>query len=235
MNKRDHERRIHPRVSGLDVEATVVAGDGTVACAVESLSAGGARVVGALRVAAGDRLRLLLGPRAGSHALEAKVLRTEHRGDGTAAVALVFQGVPAATQDAIQQLVLRSLERERAAAKWVLVLDDDAAIRAALERDLRAFGLSTRAVAAPLDLLRCLEDPALNVSVALVDLCLCHEDGSNVLSFLSEDYPRVRRIVMSGGRFDDLERCVASGHAQSLLHKPWNRRWLSQALGFERA
>jgi CheY-like chemotaxis protein len=235
MNKRDHEQRRHRRAGDVDIEATVVSDRETVTCSIESLSAGGARVVGALRVAVGDPVRVLLGlPGSGPRALEARVLRTEHRGDGTAAVAVMFRDVAPETEDAIQRLVLRSLERERAAATWVLVLDDDALVRAALERDLRSFGLSTRSVAAPLDLLRCLEDPALNVAVALVDLCLCHEDGTNVLSFLSEDYPRVRRIVMSGARLDDLERCVASEQAQTLLRKPWNRRCLAQALGLGR-
>src|SRR5205823_2063198 len=142
-------------------------------------SAGGAVVVGALGAVVGDPVRVLLAlGGGGADALEARVLRTHARGDGTSAVAVMFCDVAPATQDAIQQLVLRALERERAAATWVLVLDDDAAIRAALERDLRAMGLSTRAAAAPLDLLRCLEDPALDVAVALIDLCLCHEDGT---------------------------------------------------------
>jgi two-component system chemotaxis response regulator CheY len=232
MKKRDHERRRHPRVSGVDIEATVVTGDGAVTCSIESLSAGGARLVGGLRVAVGEEVRVLLGPHApGSGTLDARVLRTEHRGDGTSAVALMFRDAAPDTEDAIQRLVLRWLEREHASTDWVLVLDDDASIRAAIGRDLRALGFATRAMAAPLELLRGLEDPALNPMAAFIDLCLCHEDGANVLSFLSDDYPHIRRVVMSGTRHDELERCVDSERAHAFVHKPWNRRALARALG----
>lgn len=231
MTKRDLERRRYPRASAINLDAAVVAGGRTVVCSIESLSAGGMRVVGPLRVTPGEHVRVLLGSRGrSSRGLDAKVLRCEPRNDTTCTVALVFHHVTQATQDAIQQLVLRSLEHRPAEANHVLVLDDEPAIRAALDRELGVLGFAARSVAAPLDLLRYLGDPALEHATVLVDLRLCHEDGVNVLTFLSEDYPRIRRVVMSGACIDELERCVTCGRAHALLQKPFSRRDLVRVL-----
>lgn len=230
MKKGYRERRRHPRTGKVDIEAAVAPRAEADACPVEieSLSIGGALVTGPLQASVGERLRVMLG----SRELEARVLRTESRGDGSSAVALAFCDDSPAALAEIERIVLRALERERAhATRWALVLDDEPAVRSALGRDLHDLGFLPRLVAAPLDLLRCLDDPALDIAVALVDLCLCQEDGTNVLSFLAEDYPRVRRAVMSGARFDDLARCVASGQAHALLRKPWSRFDLVRALG----
>jgi len=231
MTKRDHERRRYPRASKVDLEASIVAGGRTVACSIESLSAGGIRVVGPLRVTTGEHVRVLLGARGrSSRGLDAKVLRSEPRDGAMCSVALVFHHVTQATQDAIQQLVLRSLEHRPVDAPHVVVLDDEPGIRAALDRELGVLGFEARSVAAPLDLLRCLNDPALEQATVLVDLRLCHEDGANVLTFLSEDYPRIRRVVMSGACLDELERCVTCGWAHALLQKPFSRRDLVRVL-----
>jgi CheY-like chemotaxis protein len=202
-----------------------------VVCSVESLSAGGARIIGALHVAPGEHLHVTLAScDQEAYALEASVLRAQDRCDGVSAVALQFTRVAPIVHDAIQRLVARERARERAAKTWVISLDDERAIRAALDRELRVLGLSPRSVAAPLDLLRCLEDTAINVAAVIVDLRLCQEQGTNVLTFLSEDYPRIRRIAMSGTASGELERCVRSGWAHALLEKPWHRSDLVQAL-----
>ena len=232
MTQSEHDRRRHPRASVVDVEATVSCRGTSVMCSVESLSVGGARLIGALHVAPGERLHLTLAwCEQEAYALDAHVLRADDRGDGTSVVALQFTRVAPAIHDAIQQLVAQERARERLARTWVIVLDDEPAIRAALNRELRALGLQARAVAAPLDLLRCLDDTALNVGAAIVDLRLCHEHGTNVLTFLSEDYPRIRRVAMSGAQGPELERCVHLGWAHATLAKPWHRHELVQALG----
>jgi CheY-like chemotaxis protein len=231
MKQGYRERRRHPRTGKMNIDAAITSREQSEACPVEveSLSIGGALVTGPLRASVGERLRVTLG----SRALDARVLRIEGRGGGSSAVALAFCDDSPAALAEVERIVLRALARERGITS-ALVLDDEPGVRSALGRDLRDLGFTPRLVAAPLDLLRCLDDPALDMAVALVDLCLCQEDGTNVLTFLSEDHPRIRRTVMSGARFDDLERCVSSGQAHTLLRKPWSRSDLVRALGLAR-
>src|SRR5215831_13440883 len=139
MKKGYRERRRHPRTGKVDIEAAVASRAQADACPVEieSLSIGGALVTGPLRATVGERLRVMIG----SRALEARVLRTEGRGDGSSAVALAFCDDSPATLAEVERIILRALDREREpATRWALVLDDEPGVRSALGRDLHDLG-----------------------------------------------------------------------------------------------
>ncbi len=221
----DHERRRRPRASDLGLVATLVADARTTSCAVESLSASGVRLLGAPPLTDGARVcvRLPVGGR--SCEVAADVVRGDASG-----VALAFRQIEPAIEDAIQDLVLRTIERQRTRTRTVIVLDEDPTIRGALDRNLRRLGFAPRGVATPLDLLRCLEDRALEVQAVFVDLAP-NTGGSHILALLRDEYPHVRRSVMAGDRFADLESAITAGRADATLRKPWTQRELARALG----
>jgi CheY-like chemotaxis protein len=227
------DRRVHPRAKDPDVTARITTKAGSSDCAVENISAGGARLVASLAPATGERVQVRLAhPSIQPMTLAADVVRAEPLDASSHVIAIKFASLSDPIHDAIQRIVLRALERQRATARrTVLVVDDDAKVRAALERELNRLGYVAIAVAMPLEAVRCLQDPATNVEVAIVDLGLGQADGLDVIAYVAEQYPHVRRVVMSGQRIEDLAAEVAAGRAHAALEKPWQRGTLASVLG----
>lgn len=228
------ERRRFPRARHVAVTATVIArSNQTAPFAVENLSAGGARLVGDLALAAGEGIQVLL-ERAGSQpmALTAKVVRVDRSEEtGRQVVGVSFSNLPDPIQDAIQGLVLRALARQRAEAPpTVLVIDDVREVCDVFTRDVEALGYFVVAAQTPLDAIRSLQDPGTKVDAAFVDLCLGRADGLDVIEYLTDEHPSIRRVVMSGTLVAELEPEVSSGRADAFLVKPWSRKTLADAL-----
>jgi DNA-binding NtrC family response regulator len=114
----------------------------------------------------------------------------------------------------------------------VLVVDDDPGVGRALVRDLAALGRQAVCVTTPLDAIKVLQSTPSRVEVALVDFDLNTSDGLDLLSFLTKEYPAVRRVLMSGCvGLEVLDRACETGHAHTAFAKPWDRERLSQVLG----
>jgi CheY-like chemotaxis protein len=132
----------------------------------------------------------------------------------------------------------------------ILVIDDEAFVREALERVLKS--PATTVVGAPdaaagLALMR--QSP---VDLVIVDVVLPGMDGATVVKEIRRDYPRVRTIAISGGgniglsayRPDAistnayLAACSAAG-ADGVLPKPFEtaelRAMIEEVFGAERA
>ncbi len=113
----------------------------------------------------------------------------------------------------------------------VLVVDDSEGVGRAMVRDLRALGRQGVWVTNPLDAIKYLQAPLSRVEVAIVDFDLNTSDGLDVLAFLAQDYPAVRRVLMSGCVSNEvLDRACASGQAHTAFAKPWDRARLSEVL-----
>ena len=113
----------------------------------------------------------------------------------------------------------------------VLVVDDSEGVGRAMVRDLRALGRQGVWVTNPLDAIKYLQAPLSRVEVAIVDFDLNTSDGLDVLAFLAQDYPAVRRVLMSGCVSNEvLDRACASGQAHTAFAKPWDRVRLSEVL-----
>ena len=113
----------------------------------------------------------------------------------------------------------------------VLVVDDSEGVGRAMVRDLRALGRQAVWVTNPLDAIKYLQTPLARVEVAIVDFDLNTSDGLDVLAFLANDYPSVRRVLMSGCVSPEvLDRACASGQAHTAFAKPWDRARLSEVL-----
>ena len=165
-------------------------------------------------------------------AVDATVIRTVPLDEQGLSVAVRFDSVPELVHDALHGVVIRSNERHRMDGRnTVLVVDDDTSVRAIFERDLNALGLVVISAPTPLDAIRCLIDPNVTIQIALVDVGLGQSNGRDVLTYLAQERPEIRRVVMSSQRHDALDREVATGRAQAQLWKPWTTDLLLAALG----
>lgn len=235
----DDERRRHAR-SEVVATAVVFTRDrmhGTFF--VQDLSAGGAYLLGHLDVHPGEKITTLLRfPGKAPFSVEARVVRHEPR---TSAhddhTAISFLGLLAEQEDIIHEAIVAALERETARlSATILVIDPDDATRDALEHDLRALGHQPLAVSTPLEALSWLERPGTHISTVFVDVTPGSAQGLDVLDFLGEHHPEIRRVVMAGEvRPFRLDLALRSGRAHQVLKKPWDRRHLAEAVAAPRS
>lgn len=203
---------------------------------VQNLSAGGALLLGGGELAVGSRVRIELRiPGRRPVHVAGTVVRTEPAAGGAgahAAVAVAFLDVASDVEDLIQQAVLDALERaRRQSGPAVLLMDASLDRRVRLERDLGALGRVSLHARTPLEALRWLHDPQACVETALVDLAFGRASGPEVLVFLAEHFPALRRVLVSrAADAAQLEAARSAGSAHAILVDPWDRRRLRDAL-----
>jgi CheY-like chemotaxis protein len=162
---------------------------------------------------------------------KAVVCREQASRDGTA-FAISFLDLSAQDEAQIQSAVDSFLERVRAAS--VLVVDDSREVGQALSLELAKLGQSAHAVQTPLEAV-CLLEERNQVAVAIVDLVLGAEHGLDLIAYLADRHPRVRRVLMSGHAHPAqlaLSRHSAARSApHEILAKPWTHQTLARAVG----
>jgi CheY-like chemotaxis protein len=224
------ERRRHPRAPLVASVVVERGGERMGVFRLANLSAGGVLLTGDPPLTVGDRLDLQL--RLGEQAvrMEATVLREARTGHGPS-WALAFHQLPAGAEGIIEAAVARALDDARAAA--VLIVDDSPEICQALRAHVGRLGHNAIAVGTPLEVVSLLEGPNA-VAVALVDVMLGAGRGVEVLAYLAEQHPRVRRVLMSGRAHpEQLERArqdQARFSAHKVLAKPWTPESLALAI-----
>jgi CheY-like chemotaxis protein len=221
------ERRAHERARVQANFVLLMDGQCFGPYAARDLSAGGAMLDGRPPLEVGDGVEAVVELSPGKEVrLAAVVMRAFE-----SSVALAFLDVAPDVEDAIQTLVLASLEAAHAAT--VLIVDDSPEVRRALARALRRLGHETRAVGSAAAALELLSGPN-HFSVAFVDQDLGGEYGSDLLHHLALNHPDVRRVLMSGAvRTAQLALALASGQqalAHEVLAKPWSNETLARAL-----
>ena len=227
------EKRVHPRFLALSPALVVGAGGVCGQCLVEDLSASGAKVSGATLLQIGERVRLLLQlPGRRPFSMQARVVRRlESNETNVASYGVVFESLPNAGLDSAAETVANLRARPGHAEPVILVVDDSAKTCHNLVRDLMQVGRQAIAVTTPLDAIEWLLDGGSHFDVALVDVLLNNASGCDLLGFLAEEYPEVRRVVMS-----DPMRSLQVARAQRLtqphgvLYKPWDHDTLMHAL-----
>jgi CheY-like chemotaxis protein len=238
LSPHDDNRRRHPRREVMATARVFSVEKMHGNFLVQDLSAGGACLVPDFQAAAGARLTLLLefpGRPSASFAVTAVVVRHDALGLTRARTAVSFVGLTAEQEDTIQEIIVAALERERSRREaTVLVLGPESETRDALQEDLRALGLQSVGVATPLEVLDWLERPGSRIATVMVDVSIEAGHGLDVLDFLGEHHPRIQRVVMADElRPFRLDLALRSGRAHRILHKPWNRRALEEAVTAE--
>jgi hypothetical protein len=146
-------------------------------------------------------------------------------------VALAFSDLPPRIEEVIESVVDSALARARSAS--ALILSDMVASRSDLELGLKAFGHTPVAIDSPLDAVNFLEQPN-NVTIAFVDLTLCGgADGREVLAYIADERPKVRRVLVSEQEpLSQLTPVAKAGPplANRFLVRPWSLTALASTL-----
>ena len=194
---------------------------------VANLSAGGALLSGGPEVAPGTQIQIVLHvARRRPVALLARVMRA------APAIAVSFERLSPDQEDLIHDAVLSHLEFLRhEGPPTVLVVDDSDSMSVALATELCALGHRVATARTPLEALRLIEQVQTHLRVIIVELFLGTSDGLEILAYVANECPAVRRVLMSGSvRPCQLELAVRQQQAHAVLIKPWNREQLIAAL-----
>jgi CheY-like chemotaxis protein len=200
---------------------------------VQDLSVGGACLMGHFTTPPGRRLTVMLQfPGKPAFSVVARLVRHDTLGPTRERTAVTFIELEAEQEDAIQEALVATLERERARLRaTVLVISADDESRDALEHDLRALGVEAVTVATPLEALAWLERPGASIATVVVDVSPGAAQGLDVLDFVGESHPGIQRVVMADEmRPFRLDLALRSGRAHRVLRKPWDRDHLQEAL-----
>jgi CheY-like chemotaxis protein len=229
---RETERREHARAF-LRASAVLLRGGESLGnFRVINASVGGILLDGNPPGPVGTRVELVLrlGPDR-TMRTQAVVCREQLGRDG-AGFALSFVDLQAEGRQQIQAAVDAFLEKVRRAS--VLVVDDSREVGHALGLELQRMGQSVHAVQTPLEAV-CVMEERNQVAVAIVDLVLGSAHGLDLIAYLADRHPGVRRVLMSGHAHPAqlaLSRHAAARSApHEILAKPWTNRSLARAVG----
>ena len=117
-------------------------------------------------------------------------------------------------------------------AKRVLVVDDDAEMRAALGRILAAAGYAVEVAA---DGEQAIEmQRARPAQVLVTDVFMPVRDGLETIQYFRASYPDISIVAMTGGsptgRIDEYLRVAKVAGAQAVLRKPFSAQALLDSL-----
>jgi CheY-like chemotaxis protein len=198
--------------------------------AVVNLSAGGALFVGDIPAALGAPVRLLLTlPGGSSVRASAALVRRDQSRQGSA-FALAFTALAAEDEEVIQRAVSAALDEARAAS--VLIVAESSDESAALTAQMNGLGWRAFAVRTPLEAAHVLEEPN-HLSLAVVDIVLGAGEKVDLLAYLAERHPSVRRVLLSEATsLYDLDRARSSltFSIHGVLHKPCSTEELARLL-----
>lgn len=218
------EQRRHHQRAPLAMSATVSAnGTRFGMFRVLNLSAGGALFRGARPVEVGEHVDLALTLPTGEYVNLAAVVLREGRLHSRPTFAVVFADIAATLQITIQRVVTAALEELRAAQ--VLVVDGREEVCHNLREKARRCGFTTFAVTTALEALHCV-DAGARFRTALVNAYLGADEGSEVLRYLGERHPTIRRVLVSTTttRFDLMSATggMAVGAPHAILAGAWS-------------
>ncbi len=158
--------------------------------------------------------------------LPARIVRQQTSALGRRELGIAFLERPTWTEDRIQDLLIRNLERERTAIQGrVLVVDTDADRRDALVETLLGLGCEVLEAATPVEAVWELENGPMDIHTAFIARSLGRSDGRDLVRFIGARYNGVWRVLMADG---------ADGHreadADAVLSGPVDLSGLRKAL-----
>lgn len=228
------ERRLFVRARVVATATAWVRGLCKGSYIVENLSLGGIYMSGGPAIRAGEEVKMILELPHGPTEIRGIVLRSEHQSRDWA-LAIRFETPTRRAREAIAAAVTEALDtaaRESSirAEPTVLVVDDSLLVREALTRDIRCAGWEVACFSTSLDALDFLDRPESQIRVALIDM-LGTRDGRDLLSFLADERPAIRRVLMSDhSRPGADELATFASRADAVLAKPWDQETLARTL-----
>jgi DNA-binding response OmpR family regulator len=118
---------------------------------------------------------------------------------------------------------MEGLTKDTENAVDVLLVDDDADLRAALARGLKRKGFRVSAAATADDALRLIADPGVAIDIVVMDIVLPDSWGSQVAMEQSLYRPGTPVIFISGHALEDAVLQASSGQGEiAFLAKPFS-------------
>ena len=231
---KSHDRRVFVRARVVATATAWIRGLCKGSYIVENLSLGGVQLSGGPALRIGEEIKLILEMPHGSVEVRGPVLRSEARARD-AAIAVRFHMLSRRARESIGVAVAQALEEAARDSSsrpepTILVVDDSLLVRESLTRDIRCAGWEVACFSTPLDALDFLDRPESCIRVALIDM-LGVTEGKDLLTFLAEEKPAIRRVLMSEeGRLGAAAMENVAGHADAVLAKPWDLESLVRTL-----
>ena len=225
--------RKHARAR-VTLNAVLVAGSQrTGTYLVTNLSAGGALLEGTNLVNVGETLDLAIElPDRPPILVKGRVVRTEIEAGGDVRIAVAFVELPIDSEAALRTLVTEEIRASRARGEaFVLVVDPDPSSREQFEKELAQRSRNVATAAFFLNALYWLQDPNVRIEVAFVEVVSSTDEGTDLLRFLRDEFPWIRRVAISSEmNRKELDHAVRSGMAHAALMKPWGSDRIAQVL-----
>ena len=197
---------------------------------LENLSTGGALLVGALEVAVGELVQLMIAADGPPITVSGRVARVvTHRMHTMAAVTFLALGTRELAR--LSELVHRTLQRQRRECPDLVLLigvDPEACVQ--LQYDLASHGHRSVAAATPLEAIWQLEDVATRFGMAIVEFDRDPSAACDLLVHLIVKHRAIRRILLSRGDPRKLARETSSWRAHACLQIPWTAPSLKELL-----
>jgi CheY-like chemotaxis protein len=227
-----NDRRKHARAVLRASAVLLRADDSLGSFRVVNVSVGGLLLGGAMPAPVGTEVEVVLrlGPDRAVRT-QAVICREQQSREGTA-FAVSFVALPAEDEARLRSAIDACLERVRSAS--ILVVDDSREVGQALSLELGRLGHAAHAVQTPLEAV-CVLEERNQVAVAIVDLVLGNEHGLDLIAYLADHHPTVRRVLMSGhahpAQLALSRHAVARSAPHEILAKPWSQTTLVRAVG----
>ena len=195
--------------------------------AVRDLSISGMRLVGNLRLVEGERVLIAFELAGEQLQIEADVMRTEPQ---RAQVAVEFRATTAEIRAALARGIGTMIDQMRAAsAASVLIVHDDAAARAELEREVLRLGHKATLCASVGETRDAL---AAKHKAILIGSSLPDAELRALLDQLVAEHPKMRRVLVFGEQIVPIDHAISS-RIDAVLRTPWRQRPLGRALGID--
>ena len=138
--------------------------------------------------------------------------------------------LPASTESTVSAGADADLAPVLGAGEVVLVVEDDDALRALVERMLRAGNYDAVCAADPREALSLARRPEQRLDIVLTDVLMPGMSGADLAARLGSLRPGLPVIYMSAYSADILEELLEAGAAPVMLEKPFSQRQLLDAL-----
>lgn len=186
---------------------------------LENLSIGGCMLSHGPDCPLGDRVGLTLHVDGEDEIeLPAKVVRHERQADGTT-ICLSFTDTDPMFEDRIQDMVMRSLERDQQSA--VLVVHAQPERVSELLQSITEVGQRVISARTPRDALEVLEAGADRIHMAIVAPVVGASSARDIVKLILRRFPHVHCVLLSRGGAERLTRAIRS-FAPDELTSPWS-------------
>jgi hypothetical protein len=194
---------------------------------LENLSIGGCMLSRGPDCALGDKVAVTLHVDGETEIeLPAKVVRHECQGAG-ALIGLCFTDTDPRFEDRIQDLVIRSIERDQQGEVLVVHADPDRVTQ--LLDSIRETGQSVVSARTPRDAMSVLETSADRIHMAIIAPVVGTSTARDIVKLILRRFPHVHCVMLSRGGAERLTKALKSARPEDI--SPWSLSRLRRVIG----